>query len=112
MAHLVIALCHTPNIFPKRSLPDLHSGRIVHQPFVACDGFTCCWMDHRGCEVHIVGEIFNKVMMDILVHDPGDFVGKSTEAKNVGDGFIIGNDVGAVRRLVRWARVWGHIVEQ
>jgi hypothetical protein len=52
-----------------------------------------------------------KVTRQVVVYDTGDFVGKSAEAKNVGNGFIISNDVGANRRVVSRAVVSGRLVE-
>ena len=52
-----------------------------------------------------------EVSRQVVVYDTGDFVGKSTEAKNVGNGFIIGNDVGANRCFVSRAVVSGRLVE-
>jgi hypothetical protein len=43
----VITLGHAPEVFSERSLPSFHSGRIVHQLFVAGDGFARDRMHHR-----------------------------------------------------------------
>jgi hypothetical protein len=54
-----------------------------------------------------VKEHEGEVSCEVVVNHAGDFVGKSAEAKNVGNGFIICNYVGANRRVVCWAVVWG-----
>ncbi len=53
-----------------------------------------------------------KLPVRSLYTTPVIFVGKSTEAKNVGNGFIICNYVGANRRVVSRAVVWGRLVER
>ncbi len=88
LAHLVVTLTHSSKVFAKRCHPNFRSCGIIHQAFIAADGFAGDGMNHghgvvfevlggesiivqfrRSIVGHIVGLLRHKELCNSLLAD-------------------------------------------
>ncbi len=72
LACFVVALCHPPKVFSKRSLPNFRSRGIIHQLFTAGYHFSSHGMYHGICVVFkVVSEWCHCVLHEVVGHEHG-----------------------------------------